>query len=194
MRAEWRDEEEEWTRAAFEHWEHGRTLADIARDCMHRGDTISLATPHVVVRGVIAAVGPDTVRVVDGEATTDVHLVDGAAIVLRVVERARSGGSARHRRGVDVPRAAARARDGALPSNSGCSRIADVLTGELRVGADHVRVRSRDAIDSFVPMSSVAWVRAAAVRDSSRLWPGSSASHSSNSSRRKRSSRPPGKR
>ena len=36
---------------------------------------------------------------------------------------------------------------------------ADVLVGELRVGADHVRVRSPDVGDSYVPMSSVAWVR-----------------------------------
>jgi hypothetical protein len=160
VRAEWRAEEEEWSRAAFEHWEHGRTLTDIARDCMHRGDTIALSMPHVVLRGAIGAVGSDTVRVFDGDTSTDVNVVDGAAIVLRVVERARSGGT----RGADAP-ATFRARlfeHEMVPAVAlGMFAVADVLMGELRVGADHVRVRSRDSVDSFVPTSSVAWVRAA---------------------------------
>ena len=47
VRAEWRDDEEAWTRAAFEHWEHRRTLVDIVRDCMIRADEVILTTPHV---------------------------------------------------------------------------------------------------------------------------------------------------
>ena len=39
--------------------------------------------------------------------------------------------------------------------------VAYAFTGVLRAGADQVRVRSRDAVDSFVPATSVAWVRAA---------------------------------
>jgi hypothetical protein len=160
VRAEWRDEEEEWTRAAFERWEHGRTLVDIARECMHRGDTITLATLHVVLRGAITAVGPDAVRVVDDEGATDVHLIDGAAIVLRVIGRARSGGL----RGSDESSFRARLLEHeTVPSELGMVTLPDVLLGRLRVGADHVRVRSGDAIDSFVPMSTVAWVRAARV-------------------------------
>jgi hypothetical protein len=159
VRAEWRDEEEAWTRAAFEHWEHGRTFADIARECMHRGDTMSLATPHVLLRGVIAAVGSDTVRVVDREATTDVHLVAAAAFILRVLERARSGG-ARSTDSSSTFRARLFEHETISAIDLGLFTHADVLTGELRVGADHVRVRSRDGIDSFVPTSSVAWVRA----------------------------------
>ncbi len=159
VRAEWRDEEEAWTRAAFEHWEHGRTLADIARDCMHRGDSISLATPHIVLRGVIAAVGSDTIRVVDSAVTTDVHLVAAAAFVLRVIERARSGGS-RDADAASTFRARLLEHEEVPVIELGLFTHADVLTGELRVGADHVRVRSCDAIELFASTSSVAWVRA----------------------------------
>jgi hypothetical protein len=162
VRAEWRDDEEAWTRAAFERWEHGRTFADIARDCMHRGDIVSLATPFIVLRGVIVAVGSDTVRVVDGDTVTDVHLAASAAIVLRLVESARSGGS----RSTDASSTfRARLLDYEMIPvvDLGMFTHGDVLTGGLRVGADQVRVRSSEAIDSFVPRTSIAWVRAAGV-------------------------------
>ena len=158
LRAEWRDEEEEWTRAAFEHWEHGHTLVDIARDCMHRGDTVTFTTPHVVIRGVIDAVGLDTVLVVDDDRVTDVHLVESGAIVLRVVRRARAGGT-RGSAASSTFRARLLEHESMPTVELGTFTLPDTLRGELRVGADHVRVRSHDAAESFVPTSSVAWVR-----------------------------------
>lgn len=160
LRAEWRDEEEAWTRAAFEHWEHGRTLVDIARECMHRGDTVTLTTAHVALRGAIRAVGPETLRLLDDDGVVDVQLADDSPFVLRVVARARSGGS----RCIDDA-CAFRARllehETVDSVELGTYAFPDVLVGELRVGADHVRVRSRDAGDAFLAMRTVAWVRAA---------------------------------
>ena len=160
VRAEWRADEETWTRAAFERWEHGRTLVDIARECMHRGDTVALTTAQVVVRGVIIAVAEDTVRLVDREGEVDVQLGDHAPIVIRVVTRARSGGA----RSVDDS-CAFRARllehENTRDVELGTFASSDVLVGELRIGGDHVRVRSGDTGDAFVPLPMVAWVRAA---------------------------------
>lgn len=158
LRAEWRDDEEAWTRAAFDRWEHGRTLVDIARECMHRGDTVMVTTAHVLLRGAIRAVGPDTVRLVDDEGMVDVHLADDSPIVLRVFTRARSGGS-RCFDDACAFRARLLEHETARSVELGTYEFPDVLEGELRVGADHVRVRSRDAGDTFVPLRTVAWVR-----------------------------------
>ena len=40
MREEWRVEQEEITRDAAEVWQHARTLLDVAREYMHRGDRV----------------------------------------------------------------------------------------------------------------------------------------------------------
>jgi hypothetical protein len=170
VRAEWRDDEEAWTRAAFEHWEHRRTLVDIVRDCMMRADEVILKTPHLALRGVITAVGRDALRIIaDGhsgdngqDAATDVQLTAGGTIALRVVGRTRSGSVSDPRRGRHDDatfRARLLERETLGQVELGSFASADVLVGELRVGADHVRLRSPDVGDSYVPMSSVAWVR-----------------------------------
>ena len=164
VRADWRDDEEAWTRAAFEHWEHRRTLVDIVRDCMMRAHEVILTTPHVALRGVITAVGRDALCILaDGQgAPTDVQITDRGTIAMRVVGRARSGSVSDARRGRDDDatfRARLLERESMGWAELGTFASADVLVGELRVGADHVRVRSPDIGDSYVPMSSVAWVR-----------------------------------
>jgi len=61
LRAAWRAEEAEWSRAALERWEHDRTLADVLRDCMHRGDTVAVDVDAQVFAGAVASVGVDMV-------------------------------------------------------------------------------------------------------------------------------------
>src|SRR5436190_21689722 len=85
LRAEWRDDEYEWTRAALQHWEHDQTLLDVLRMCMHRGDTVALEFSDHTFTGVLTAVGEDLARVETVDGSVDVHLGATATCSLRVV-------------------------------------------------------------------------------------------------------------
>jgi hypothetical protein len=159
LRAEWRAEEEEWTRAAFEHWEHSRRLLDVARECMHRGDTVAIATSAGSVRGRVLGVGQDTLRVGADRAPVDVRVSPGTTVVLRVDAHARGGGV----RG-DEPSITFRAR---LLEHEVAGRTVELgvgvparaVTGVVRVGVDHVRVIDRDGTPSYVSLAAIAWMR-----------------------------------
>lgn len=158
LRAEWRGEEEVWTRAALEHWEHGRTLGDAALDCMHRGDVVAITAVGVVLTGVVVAVGIDTVRLVDDEGHVDLSLDGGAPLVMRVITRAPAGGVSGVA-GTYTFRTRLLEHESCTAVELAASTLDGAVVGALRVGADHARVRTRDDIDTFVPLRSVAWVR-----------------------------------
>ena len=157
LRSEWRDDEEAWTRAAHEQWEHGRTLRDVALDSMRRGDCVTITTTGAVLRGRIVAVGLDTVRLVDDGGFVDVLLASGAPLLMQVDTRpaADAGGVA-----VDATfRSRLLEHEGCTEIELGVSRLDGPFVGALRVSADHVRVRTRDGADAFVPQGSVVFVR-----------------------------------
>jgi hypothetical protein len=167
MRAEWREEEEEWMRAAAQHWAHGRSLHDVARDFMHRGDTIEAVAAGRVFTGSVEYVGDDFVEVRTNHGSVDVRTTydDGrgdllAPLVLRVVERARFGGH----RGVPAAstmRARLLEREAtARPAVLGSTLLTDEVRGHIGVGRDHVTVRG-DGPDTVVPLTWVSWVTAA---------------------------------
>jgi len=95
VRAEWRADEEEWTRAGLERWRHERSLLDLLRECMHRGDTIalSLSLGTFTFTGCVIAVGVDLVTLNLADGPVDVCCNPEAPLVVRVTERARSGGT-----------------------------------------------------------------------------------------------------
>jgi hypothetical protein len=157
LRAQWRAEEEQWTRAALERWEHDRTLLDVLRACMHRGDTVALAFADRTFTGVVTAVGADLARVETVDGSVDAHLGATAACSLRVITTARAGGE----RG-DPSVATFRAR--LLHLEGGVVQLGvrapdDAVVGELRVGRDQVSVVDRDGARRYVPITSVSWVR-----------------------------------
>jgi hypothetical protein len=92
LRAEWRADEHAWTRAALQQWEHDRTLVDVLRTCLHRGDTVALEFPGRAFVGIVTAVGDDVARVATPDGSVDVYLAPTAAFVLRVVAPAPAGG------------------------------------------------------------------------------------------------------
>jgi hypothetical protein len=156
-RSEWRADEDAWTRAAVERWEHERTIVDVARECMHRGDTVTVQFSHRLFSGRVSAVGDDffSLDLVDGRA--HVSSTRDADFVLRIAGRARAGGE----RGDDVTTMRVRlleletaCRDVEL----GTADMGVVARGQLRVGRDHVLVRAPDTVETVVPMASVAWV------------------------------------
>ena len=77
---------------ALERWEHERTLLDVLRDCMHRGDTVALAFASVTITGVVTAVGRDVTLIASPDGCVDVPVDARMPAVLRVVVPARGGG------------------------------------------------------------------------------------------------------
>ena len=156
VRAGWRADEEAWTRAAFERWQHGQSLADVARGCMHRGDTVRLGFAAATFTGAIVGVGTDIVCVATVAAErVDVALGSGAPFVLRVVPA--RGGGGRGDGTVTTFRARLRELDGTRVDVG----LADgrALTGVLHAGVDHVQTVDDDGARAYAPTGSVAWVR-----------------------------------
>lgn len=160
-RAEWRVDEEHWAGAALEQWQHARTLVDLARDHLHRGDTISLRWPGsaVSLTGRVTAVSDDALAVDAFTGRVDVSLAPGLALAWRVVEQATRGGS----RG-DEP-LTFRARLLELEAIGAPVDVAalddEIVRGAVRVGRDHVQVVGGDA-RWVLALSALRWVRAPA--------------------------------
>jgi hypothetical protein len=153
-RAQWRAEEEQWSRAALERWEHDRGLDDVLRDCMHRGDVVTCAFASATWSGAVVAVGVDVARIATGDLRVDVRLTDGAPFVLRV----RAGATPRTRDGSSLTTFRARLRE--LDGTPVCiGTPMGPLEGRLRIGRDQLRLTDRDGGAAYVPTGSVGWVR-----------------------------------
>ncbi|MGI8797026.1 MAG: hypothetical protein ACR2IR_10685 [Acidimicrobiia bacterium] len=171
LRDEWRAEEEEWSRAAATQWAHGRRLVDIARELMHRGDAVAVTSGRATFTGVVTHVGADLLRLRTAAGSVDVHLAaltaggDGgrhvrlpAPVLLRVVERARSGGR-RAGGGADSFRACLLEHETeAVEVVVGSLLLDDELRGTVTVGRDQLRVCDRDGGEVYLPLAWVSWV------------------------------------
>jgi hypothetical protein len=160
VRAEWRTEEEEWTRAEAERWVHRRSLADLAREYLHRGDTVEVTAGACAFRGTLSRVGRDWLQVLSGAGGVDVALSGG--VVLRRVERAAAGGCRD-----DGSVATFRARlleyeaSGVEVVVGAWSTTAEFV-GRVAVGKDHV-VLAGAGVETA--LRQIAWIRPHA-------WPG----------------------
>lgn len=153
-RAEWRTEEEEWTRAEAERWVHRRSLADLAREYLHRGDTVEVIAGACGFRGILARVGRDWLQVLTGAGPVDVPLANG--VVLRRVERAVTGGCRD-----DGSVATFRARLLEYEASGVAVVVGDWSTttemhGRVAVGGDHVVVTG-DGVETA--LGRIAWIR-----------------------------------
>jgi hypothetical protein len=171
LRDEWRTEEEEWSRAAAAQWRHGRRLVDIARELMHRGDTVSVTTGRSAFTGQVTHVGTDVLRLLTAGRPVDVHLAaltvggDGsrhvrlpAPVVLRVVARARSGGR-RAGAGGDSFRACLLEHEAeATEVVVGSVLLEDEMRGTLTVGRDQLQICGRDGGELYAPLAWISWV------------------------------------
>jgi hypothetical protein len=158
IRAEWRADEEQWSRAAFEQWEHGRGLADVARDCMHRGDIVTFAFASQHWTGRLIAVGHDVARLDSGGLRVDVRLATDAPFVLRVrpAPHADANDGRRVATGLTTFMARLRELDG---TSTGIGTLAGPLEGRLRTGRDQLRIIAPAGAVAYVPTGSVWWVR-----------------------------------
>jgi hypothetical protein len=158
LRAEWRADEEAWARAALERWEHARTLLDVVRDCMHRGDTVAFVFATCTFSGPITAVGRDLARITTPAGAVDVRVDHALPAVVRVLGRARGDGGGRGDGTVTTFGARLRQLEGSRV-RVGMDAGGEVAAGELRLGRDHVSVVDRDGDRLYVPIASLRWVR-----------------------------------
>ncbi|HEX5588267.1 MAG TPA: hypothetical protein VFZ17_13225 [Acidimicrobiia bacterium] len=160
-RAEWRADEEEWSAAALEQWRHGRTLVDVAREHLHRGDVIAidLLSPSPSLQGAVIGVATDLIAVDAFTGRVDVHVAHDAPIAWRIVERVADGGT----RGLDLDGFRARLLEleaAATRVEVGVATSDAPQRGLLTVGRDHVGLEDRDA-SWVISLSALRWVRLA---------------------------------
>jgi hypothetical protein len=163
-RASWRADEDEWTRAALESWQHRRTLHDVARECMHRGDRVGVTMWRTIFTGVLVAVGEDVCSLRTPDGRVDIRLpIDDAPLPfeLRVVADAAAGGT----RGDPVPLSFRTCLLGheahATEVMIGPALAGEVRRGRLVVGRDHVVLTTPGGDTTYLALASLAWVRAA---------------------------------
>jgi hypothetical protein len=162
MREEWRTEQEALTGDAAEHWRHSRTLLDLARDLMHRGDRVAITVAGHRAMGVVVEVASDRIAVLDARADrasprTDVHVVDSVPLTFRVIERARSGGRS------GAPAASFRARLLELEAAGEPVVITTAMDavsfkGTLNVCADLLVIATASGIETAISLATVASV------------------------------------
>jgi len=157
-REEWRADEQHWSAAALEQWRHTRTLLDLARDHLHRGDTIAFRWPGatVAVTGRVIGVSDDAVAVATFAGRVDVALAPGTVISWSEVDSATRGGS----RGIAPLTFRARLLElESLTCEVDVAHLdGEVVRGVLRVGRDHVQVVAPDATWA-IAVSALRWVR-----------------------------------
>ena len=156
LREEWRAEQEEITRDAAEVWQHARTLLDVARDYMHRGDRVVVTAARHRASGVIIEVARDRIAVFDAVSDTrvDVQVADFVPLTMHVSERARAGG----RSGARAESFRARLLE--LESSETAVAIAtthsgDRIIGTIAVGVDVVVVTGALG-ETVVPLTAIA--------------------------------------
>jgi hypothetical protein len=171
LREQWRAEEEEYGRAAAAQWAHGRRLVDIARELMHRGDTVAVSTGEATFTGQVTQVGADLVQLGTPAGRVDLHLAaltTGAGdsrrarllapVVVRVVERARAGG---RRSGATSETFRARLLEYEAEAAEvvvGSVLLSEQLRGALTVGRDQLRVCDPAGRETYLPIAWVSWV------------------------------------
>lgn len=155
-----RDEAEREAREAAEYAAIRRALSDVARELMERGDLVSVACGHHSFTGRIVHTAADlaVVEMAGGQAV-DVHL--GGPVVLRVVERAvtggrRGGGATSFRARLAEYRNAPRRREVVL---GGPMLDPEGLVGVISaVARDHVVVhQSATGTEAYVPLALIAY-------------------------------------
>jgi hypothetical protein len=162
MREEWRAEQESATRDAAEQWRHSRTLLDLAREHMHRGDRVAITVAGHRAVGVIIEVANDRIALLDDTAPdhslrTDVHVVDAIPLAFSVVERARAGGRTGARTASFRARLLELEAAGA-PVTLATAIGPDAYVGTLSVGTDLVVIATSAGVEMVVALPAVASV------------------------------------
>ncbi len=153
-RAAWREDEEQWTRAARQRWEHERTLRDVVGAIGRRGFVVTLRFPRVSFTGTVTATGDDVLVVRTAAGAVDVAL-GRADLVVQVEQRSRMPGRQPARTRLRSRLLEWERRQNPVVIGTAC----DDLRGFVTVGRDHVVLRSDEHEEAVLPLASIAWVR-----------------------------------
>lgn len=154
---ELRAETEETERLAAQAGRRKRTLTDVARDLVARGDRVAVGVPGRLFTGVVTYAAGDLLVLQTAGGRVDVNL--RAPAHLRVVERAPSGGAASG----DGPSSfKARLFEIEMSGASvelGCTTVGQEQPGTIAaVAVDHLIWRDRDGQEWFLPLVAVTHV------------------------------------
>ncbi|GEM_PF-3251539 len=156
FRWELRAEAAEWERVAALDSLRRRTLADAARELLHRGDRVAVSVAGRRWSGPVVHVGADVACLATTAGLVDVRL-DGVA-VWEVVERTRAGGASGGGPQTFRARLAAREQAGERIGLS-CPGAGTEPTGALvAVAEDHLVLRGPTGRSVLVPLQAVAAV------------------------------------
>jgi len=163
LRAELRADEEDWTRAAAQHWAHARTLADLAREFAARGDEVVVETGARSFRGVIVAVGADRVDLETADSVVHLRLALAEAVgstlapfALYRAARARRGGVRPATLPVTFRARLLELEVAGVPVRVGATVGGAEFVGCVTVGRDHVVVHG--ARETVLPVCWVSYV------------------------------------
>ncbi|MDP9021691.1 MAG: hypothetical protein M3N57_03125 [Actinomycetota bacterium] len=152
--AEFRFDAEDGERLAAQASLRARSLRDVVVDLRSRGDTVAVRLGGRVLTGRVVFVGNDYVRLRTGAGSVDVPL--DQPLALRVVERARSGGTGR-----GDGAATFRARLLQLELDRAAVQVdtavvGDVLRGRLEaVARDHALLHTQDGQEWVIPFVAI---------------------------------------
>jgi hypothetical protein len=163
LRAELRADEEDWTRAAAQHWAHARTLTDLAREFAARGDEVVVDTVARTFRGVIIAVGVDRVDLETTDSVVHLRLALADSVgsplspfALYRAARARRGGVRPPATPVTFRARLLELEVAGVPVRVGATVGGSEFAGCVTVGRDHVVVHG--ARETVLPACWVSYV------------------------------------
>jgi len=158
MRDAWRAEQEAAGGDAAEQWRHGRSLNDRLVECMHRGDPVAAVVAGHRLAGEVVEVCDDLLSLLTVAGRVDVNLCDEVPVALEVVERVRTGGrcAAGSSGGFRSRMLSREAED--VEVTVVTAFLPEPLDGKVSVGADYICVTGSGGEESFLAMSSVAFV------------------------------------
>jgi hypothetical protein len=153
MRAEWRDEEEEITKAAYEQWRHGRSLAELLAEIAGRGQAVHVSFASATFRGPVTEIGPDRFTIAAGPGPVDVAMSTDAVIGLD-----RSAGARGASPAIGPSMRARLLEHETADTTVRVGTAATELRGKIVVGSDHVVV-TQGELDRVVVLEAIRWVR-----------------------------------
>lgn len=155
--AQLRAEAEDSERLAAQAARRGRSLADVARELMARGDTVTVAVPGRWFTGVIIHASGDLLTLRAAGGSVDVNL--RAPAHLQVVQRARSGGLAGSDGASSFKARLFEIEMAGELVTLGCLTVGEEVRGRIAaVGVDHLVWQSGGGREWYLPLVAVTHV------------------------------------
>jgi hypothetical protein len=134
-----------------------RTLGDVARELLHRGDRIAAVCPGRTATGLVIAAAGDLLTVQSAAGAVDLRL--GPPVLVRVLDRARAGGAPAGRGAQSFTARLYEHEAGGGRVAIGWGPTGEEVVGRITaVARDHLVVAEADGTTAFLPLAAVWWV------------------------------------